>query len=124
MNAWIVKITREIPGMGGDPSGEEEVLLRDVVANRQPAEVLREDNQGGHQNRADTDFYIDLPEPNPFLLKLDDVLTWRRYDPVLKKPVGPEYEGAVIQAADVHDHTSSRLSHVRIQTRGGDGSGS
>ncbi len=120
-NAFIVKITRSHKGFGGD-KGTPTTIYRDMVANRQPAEQIRESGGGEHAVRADTEFFIDLPEPNPFLLKIGDVVTWRRWDRS-RGAFGQEFEGAEIQLIDVQDHPG-KLSHVRFQTRGGDGSGS
>lgn len=119
INARIVRIERPRLGYGNDPAGVEKVLLRDVPANRQPSAELLRDEINDKEERATADFFIDLPA-DPFAIRVGDRLVWRRLANGV--PTGDEVDGAEVRIVEVNDHPV-RLSHVRLVTRGGDGTG-
>lgn len=118
LNALIVRLEHPVRGYGGDVASQT-VVLRDVPASRQPRSRLLFDEVNGREERTDTDFFFDLPE-DPFAVRLGDLVTWRRL--VNGKAVGSEIADAEVRAVEVNDMDVD-LSHVRIATRGADGTG-
>lgn len=119
LNARIVSITRQIRGYGGDRTAGE-VVLSDVDAHRQPVVQLDFPGPGDREAQGDTEFYFDLPA-DPLNIRVGDFVAWRRL--VNGVPTGSTINRAEVRVVEVNDQPV-RLSHVRIETRGGDGSGS
>lgn len=109
-------------GYGGDAASTS-VVLRDVRASRQPSnEIIRgRDEATDVEERSDADFYVDVPA-DPTAVRIGDRITWRRAD-ASGRAFGPEFSGAEVRRVDLNDFPKARLSHLRIVTRGGDGTG-
>lgn len=121
VNSWIVQIERQVRGYGGDRTPGV-IVMSSRKANRQPVVLLDYPGAGDRDAQADTDFYFDLPtDPeSAFNLRVGDFVTWQPL--VNGEPLGTKITQAEVRRIEVNDHPV-RLSHVRIGTRGGDGSG-
>lgn len=121
LNVEVVRIERPIRGFGGD-AARRTTLLRNLKASRQPSTQVVFDAPNDREERMDSEFYIDLPEA-PFDVRIGDLVTWKRLDPVTGVPTGTEQVDAEIRRVDVNDFPLE-MAHVMLLTRGASGQGS
>lgn len=121
INCEIVRIFRVREGYGG-AKGEETDILRDVPAIRQAQTEVVKPEAGQKEESVDASFWFALPATLD-TIRVGDRMEWRR-----KKPNG-EFSATILLGAEIRRvrvqdaFEGSERSHIKLLTRGGDGTG-